>query len=225
MATTPRRKPCNRDTLGMLEPTLPVRELGSRQVGHRRGGRGPQRPDLRSLPGKIGPGRSWCSSRVSESAGRARSTSPGRATAISPCAYLVGLLHPLVIEELNMPAYGFRVVSRRRPDSSSRSRTAAASSSGMTTSGARTRFAGFSAVDVDGWRDFCRGQGATARRAAARRRRRPLGRQGAHARGDRRAARRRHRRPAICSSSGRWSNASRTTSRTSGSRWPTSARA
>ena len=26
---------------------------------------------------------------------------------ISPCAYLVGLLHPLVIEELDMPRYGF----------------------------------------------------------------------------------------------------------------------
>ncbi|MFN8443435.1 MAG: NAD(P)/FAD-dependent oxidoreductase [Caldilineaceae bacterium] len=27
---------------------------------------------------------------------------------ISPCAYLVGLLHPLVIEELNFPAYGYQ---------------------------------------------------------------------------------------------------------------------
>jgi phytoene dehydrogenase-like protein len=27
---------------------------------------------------------------------------------ISPCAYLAGLLHPKVIEELNLPAYGFR---------------------------------------------------------------------------------------------------------------------
>ena len=27
---------------------------------------------------------------------------------ISPCAYLVGLLHPLVIEELELPRYGYR---------------------------------------------------------------------------------------------------------------------
>jgi phytoene dehydrogenase-like protein len=27
---------------------------------------------------------------------------------ISPCAYLAGLLHPLVVRELNLPAYGFR---------------------------------------------------------------------------------------------------------------------
>ena len=27
---------------------------------------------------------------------------------ISPCAYLAGLLHPLVIDELNFPAYGYR---------------------------------------------------------------------------------------------------------------------
>lgn len=26
---------------------------------------------------------------------------------ISPCAYLAGLLHPLVIQELNLPAHGF----------------------------------------------------------------------------------------------------------------------
>ncbi|MCB0214534.1 MAG: NAD(P)/FAD-dependent oxidoreductase, partial [Anaerolineae bacterium] len=26
---------------------------------------------------------------------------------ISPCAYLTGLLHPLVIRELNLPAHGF----------------------------------------------------------------------------------------------------------------------
>src|SRR6516225_856977 len=27
---------------------------------------------------------------------------------ISPCAYLVGLLHPLVIEELDLPRHGYR---------------------------------------------------------------------------------------------------------------------
>ena len=33
---------------------------------------------------------------------------------ISPCAYLVGLLHPLVIDELDMKGYGFALVPRRR---------------------------------------------------------------------------------------------------------------
>ena len=26
---------------------------------------------------------------------------------VSPCAYLCGLLHPLIIDELNLPAHGF----------------------------------------------------------------------------------------------------------------------
>jgi phytoene dehydrogenase-like protein len=73
---------------------------------------------------------------------------------ISPCAYLVGLLHPLVIEELNMPLYGFAWYpaaaglfvpfedgsSIQLWDDDDR---------------CETEVRRLSAVDVDGWRDFC----------------------------------------------------------------------
>ncbi len=73
---------------------------------------------------------------------------------ISPCAYLVGLLHPLVIDELGMPGYGFQWFpataglfvpfedgsSIQLWDDDER---------------CETEVRRLSAVDVDGWRDFC----------------------------------------------------------------------
>jgi phytoene dehydrogenase-like protein len=73
---------------------------------------------------------------------------------ISPCAYLVGLLHPLVIEELTMPAYGFEWYPA----------TAGlfvpfedGSSIQLWDDDARCEeeIRRFSPCDVDGWRDFC----------------------------------------------------------------------
>ena len=61
---------------------------------------------------------------------------------ISPCAYLAGLLHPLVIDELEMAEYGFRWLPAR-PACSSRSTTAPACSSGMTMPSARKRSSGW----------------------------------------------------------------------------------
>ena len=61
---------------------------------------------------------------------------------MSPCAYVVGLLHPLVMRELDLKGHGFRWTPARRRACSSRSRTAAASSSGTTTSAARRRSGG-----------------------------------------------------------------------------------
>jgi phytoene dehydrogenase-like protein len=73
---------------------------------------------------------------------------------ISPCAYLIGLLHPLVIEELNLPAYGFEWypataglfvpfedgTSIQLWDDDER---------------CENEVRRFSARDLDGWRDFC----------------------------------------------------------------------
>ena len=73
---------------------------------------------------------------------------------ISPCAYLVGLLHPLVIEELNMESYGFAWFpataglfvpfedgsSVQLWDDDER---------------CEREIRRLSAIDVEGWRDFC----------------------------------------------------------------------
>ena len=113
----------------------------ARSVGCDRRRRGAQRADLCGLPG---PGRQARSgARKPERASVVHCTLdqvwPG--FRISPCAYLVGLLHPLVIDELAMAEYGFKW-RRRRPECSCRSTTVAASSSGTTTLFARRRSAG-----------------------------------------------------------------------------------
>ena len=59
---------------------------------------------------------------------------------ISPCAYLVGLLHPRVIDELEMVDYGFQWLPAR-PACSFRSTMAPASSSGTTTTSASRKSA------------------------------------------------------------------------------------
>ena len=114
---------------------------------------------------------------------------------ISPCAYLVGLLHPLVIEELDLPGYGFEWIpataglfvpfedgsSVQLWDDDER---------------CEAEIRRLSAGDVDGWRPS-----ATSRRGSAT----PCGPPAAGdlwvgraptTRGDRRAARRRPRGPA-----------------------------
>ena len=142
---------------------------------------------------------------------------------ISPCAYLVGLLPPAGDRRARPAGLRLRVVPRRRRGCSCRSTTAAASSSGTTTSGARRRSAGS--------RPSTSTAGATSapsRRGCAT----PFGPPARATSGSARRPRSRRStsgsaattRPGRCSSSGRWSSASRITSRTSGCRWPTSAR-
>ena len=90
----------------------------------------------------------------------ARSTRSGRAIRISPCAYLVGLLHPLVIDELDMPGYGFELVpgdrGAVRPVRGRHQHPAL---------GRRRALRGrdppaLAPSTSTGWRDFSRGQGA-----------------------------------------------------------------
>jgi phytoene dehydrogenase-like protein len=106
MATTPRGHRCAADTLGVLEPAIPVRELGSRRWDSIVVGAGHN-----GLACAAYLARSGQQVLVLESRRRvggactAQEVWPGYR--ISPCAYLVGLLHPLVIEELDMRGYGF----------------------------------------------------------------------------------------------------------------------
>ena len=198
--------------MGKLEPTLPVRELALRRwdtvvvvAGHNglacasylaRSGRQVLVLESRQRVG-----------------GACTIAEPWPGYRISPCAYLVGLLHPLLIEELNMPAYGFAWFpataglfvpfedgsSIQLWDDDER---------------CESEVRRLSAVDVDGWRDFCSvkrdcatrfGPPAKATSGSARRPRSTRSKRSSAA----------TRRPAICSSSGRWSNVSRITSRTS----------
>ena len=142
---------------------------------------------------------------------------------ISPCAYLVGLLHPLVIDELGMADYGFRwtpadgravrPVRGRHERPALGRRRALRGGDPPARAGRRGGLAGLR-----------RREAAAARRAAARRRRRPLDRPGPVARRDRARLGGRRRGASSCSSNGRWSSSSSITSTTSGSSRPTSAR-
>jgi phytoene dehydrogenase-like protein len=152
MLTTPRGNRSAASTLGVLELPRPVRELGSRRwdaivvgAGHN------------GLACSAYLARSGQQVLVLESrrrvGGACTIDEPWPGFRISPCAYLVGLLHPLVIEELNMPAYGFEWYpataglfvpfddgsSIQLWDDEKR---------------CEEEIHNFSARDVDGWRDF-----------------------------------------------------------------------
>ena len=154
MGTTPKGNRQTHDSMGKLVPTMPVRELSMRKWD--------------SIVVGAGHNGLTCAAYLARSGRQvlvleARQRVGGACTIdevwpgyrISPCAYLVGLLHPLVIDELDMAEYGFAwypaTAGTVRPV---RGRHAA-SSSGTTTSGARKRSAGSRAGDLDGWRDFC----------------------------------------------------------------------
>ena len=71
---------------------------------------------------------------------------------MSPCAYLAGLLHPLVIDELDLPARGFRLDARQQRPVRSLSSTAPAFNCTMMTSSAKPKSARFAPRDLEGWR-------------------------------------------------------------------------
>ena len=104
------------DVLGRVGLPEPVRRAGRARLGRRRRRRRPQRAHRGRVPRARGRPCS-CSSAASSSAARARSSSrsPTPRFVVSPCAYLVGLLHPLVIERAR-PAASRLPHLRRRPD-------------------------------------------------------------------------------------------------------------
>ena len=82
---------------------------GQADLGRRDRRRRPQRPDRGRLPRQGRASRSSCSSGASGSAAPARSSarSPNQGYSVSPCAYVVGLLDELVIDELQLKQRGF----------------------------------------------------------------------------------------------------------------------
>ena len=126
---------------------------------------------------------------------------------ISPCAYVAGLLHPLVMRGARPRRATASAGPRPRAGCSCRSRTAPASSSGTTTTRCEEEIVRLAPRDLAGWRAMQGREASAPRRAPARRRRRPLDRPGA------RPARRSSAdsggdrgRAAVCSSTGRWSS-------------------
>ena len=134
-----------------VDPRADRRPLGR---DHRR--RRAQRPDLRGLPGQGRPTGAGARGAATQSAARARSQEVWPGYRISPCAYLVGLLHPLVIDELE---HGRATASDWYAGDGRAVRAVRgwrrASSSGMTTSCARRRSAGSRPATLTGWRAFC----------------------------------------------------------------------
>ncbi len=152
MAGTPVGSRGTRDTLGKLPLEAPLRELAARRwdsivVGAGHNGlacaaylaRSGQQVLVLEARARVG--------------GACTVGEPWPGFLISPCAYLVGLLHPLVIDELNMPGYGFEWYpataglfvpfedgsSIQLWDDDER---------------CEREVRRLSAVDVDGWRDF-----------------------------------------------------------------------
>ncbi len=152
MAMTPRGNRATHDTMGKLEPTLPVRELALRRWDTVVVGAGHNGLACASYLARSGRQVLVLESRQ-RVGGACTIAEPWPGYRISPCAYLVGLLHPLLIEELNMPAYGFAWFpataglfvpfedggSIQLWDDDER---------------CESEVRRLSAVDVDGWRDF-----------------------------------------------------------------------
>ncbi len=91
-------------------PAGPGLRAGRQGLGRRRRRRRPQRPDRRRLPGAGRAARCSCSSAASGSAAPRRSSARSRTQGfvISPCAYVVGLLDDVVIDELDLGRRGFK---------------------------------------------------------------------------------------------------------------------
>ena len=176
-------------------------------------------------------GRSSCSSGANGSVVRARSSSPSPTTGalVSPCAYLVGLLHPLVIAELDLASPRLPDVRRADPHQWGPSTTARRSRSGddPDRTAAAVAALGVGRADVDGLPRLLRRCSPGSRPGAARRRSRArhLARRRAGPRRDRaRCSATTARRSTSCSTR-RSPTSSSTTSATSGCGPPYTARA
>lgn len=106
MATTPGGNPSTLETMGILELKSPVRELGSHRWDAIVVGAGHNGLTCAAYLARSGQRVLVVESRE-RVGGACTIDEPWPGYRISPCAYLVGLLHPLVIEELNLAGYGF----------------------------------------------------------------------------------------------------------------------
>ncbi|MGC8640939.1 MAG: phytoene desaturase family protein [Isosphaeraceae bacterium] len=106
MAQTPGGNSRTLDTLGRLELAAPVRELRSRKWDAIVVGAGHNGLACAAYLARSGQQVLVLESRQ-RVGGACTIDEPWPGYHVSPCAYLVGLLHPLVIEELNLPGYGF----------------------------------------------------------------------------------------------------------------------
>jgi len=152
MTTTPGGHRSAIETLGILEAGTSIRELAARRWDSLIVGGGHNGLACAAYLARAGHQVLVLESR-NRVGGACTVDEPWPGHRISPCAYLVGLLHPLVIEELNMPAYGFdwypATAGLFVPFEDG-------SAIQLWDNDARCEeeIRRFSAVDVDGWRDF-----------------------------------------------------------------------
>ncbi len=152
MFTTPGGYRSAIETMGILDAEAPIRELAARRWDSLIVGAGHNGLACAAYLARSGQQVLVLESRK-RVGGACTVDEPWPGHRISPCAYLVGLLHPLVIEELNMPAYGFdwypATAGLFVPFEDG-------SSVQLWDDDARCEeeIRRFSAMDLDGWRDF-----------------------------------------------------------------------
>ena len=184
--TRPGQQGATAAVLGRIGLPEPVRALAAEEMGCDRDRCGAQRTRLRGLS-RAGGQRVLVLESRDVVGGACTLEEPWPGVRMSPCAYVVGLLHPLVMRELDLPGHGFRW-------------TPAAggmfvpfedgSSIQLWNDDERCEeeIRRFAPGDLAGWREMHGGEAPAAGRAPARQRRRHLDRPLAHARGDRAAA-------------------------------------
>ena len=106
MATTPRGNRVSYDTMGKLELQGSVRDLAARRWDAIVVGAGHNGLACAAYLARAGRQVLVLESRQ-RVGGACTIDEPWPGYQISPCAYLAGLLHPLVIDELDMAAHGF----------------------------------------------------------------------------------------------------------------------
>jgi phytoene dehydrogenase-like protein len=106
MVMTPRGNRTAASTLGVLDLTMPLRTLASRNWDSVIVGAGHNGLACAAYLARNGQDVLVIESRK-RVGGACTVDEPWPGFRISPCAYLVGLLHPLVIDELDMATYGF----------------------------------------------------------------------------------------------------------------------
>jgi phytoene dehydrogenase-like protein len=152
MATTPGGNRATLETLGALDHPEPARTLGSRRWDAIVVGAGHNGLTCAAYLARSGQQVLVLESR-DRVGGACTIDEPWPGYRVSPCAYLLGLLHPLVIEELRLPAYGFEWTPA---DAGLFVPFEDGSSIQLWDDDERCaeEIRRFSAVDVRGWRDF-----------------------------------------------------------------------